>query len=66
MLTRKEIKKKLPHGYAKIVAERAGVSQRAVSLYLSGTHDSERIELAALQVLAELSQKKKDLLAKIL
>ncbi len=60
-----EIKNMLPHGYSKIVADKAGVSRAAVSKYLSGKSESMKIELAALEVLAELSQKKEKLLRKI-
>ena len=31
MIDRTEIKKKVPYGYAKIIAEKAGVSKRYVS-----------------------------------
>ncbi len=66
MIDRKELRKKVPHGYMKKIAERAGVNQVSVSEYFGYKNNSEKIENAVLEVLVELSEKKKKLLALIL
>lgn len=66
MMDRKELRKKLPHGYCKIIAERAGVNQTQVSNYFSGRGNSERVENATLEVLSEITKMKKKLLNDIL
>lgn len=62
MINRKELRKKVPHGYCKVIAERAGVNISQVSYYFSGKGNSERVENATLELLSELSEKKKSLL----
>jgi hypothetical protein len=64
-MTREELKAKIPHGYSKLIAQRAGVKNHSVSLFLHGKINSVKIEMAALEVLAELSDKKNDLLIRI-
>lgn len=66
MLNREEIRLKVPHGYQHKIAEKAGTSQAAVSKYLKGKSNSEKIEMAVLEILAELSQRKKQLLDQII
>lgn len=61
----KELKSKIPHGYIKVIAKRAGVSQTSVSKFLAGKFKSYRIEKAALEVLSELGIERKQLLANI-
>lgn len=61
----KELKSKIPHGYNKVIANRAGVSQTSVSKFLSGKFKSYRIEKAILEVLSELNNERKQLLANI-
>jgi transcriptional regulator with XRE-family HTH domain len=65
MLNRKQLKSKIPFGYGKEIAKRAGVTQKHVSDYLNGRANSERVEMAVLEVLAELNTKKKILLQQI-
>jgi hypothetical protein len=66
MINRKEIKKKVPYGYGKVIAERAGVSTRYVSKFLNDSDvKSERVEIATSEVPAELNNKKKLLIAQI-
>lgn len=62
----KELKSKIPHGYCKIIAERAGVTQHSVSKFLTGKFKSQRIENAALEVIAEISKAKAKLLSEII
>lgn len=65
IMTREELKSKIPHGYAQIVAKKAGVNRITVSNFLNGKSDNILVELAALEVIAELSEKKNALLARI-
>jgi hypothetical protein len=66
MIDRIEIRKKIPYGYGKLIAKKAGVSTRFLSKYLNNSEvNSERVEMAVLETLADLSQKKKTLLAQI-
>ena len=58
-MDRKDMQKSIPHGYKKIIAEKAGVKQRSVSMFLTGKTNSYKIEMAALSVLAELADNKK-------
>lgn len=64
-MERSELKAKVPHGYGKKIAEKAGVTKQAVSQFLNGKNDNIDIEIATLEVLAELSDKKKALTARI-
>jgi len=64
-MERDELKSKVPHGYGKIIAKKAGVKEQSVSQFLHGKNDNVNIELATLEVLAELSEKKNALLARI-
>lgn len=66
MIGRKELKEKLPYGYAKVAAERAGVSCQSVSRYLNGHGNSQKIETAVLEIIAELNLNRKKLLENIL
>ena len=63
MIDRKELNRKLPKGYRKVIANELGVSQQSISNYLASRNYSERIERAILKKLAEL-KKEKDLLLK--
>ncbi len=66
MIARTEIRKKIPYGYGRIIAKKAGVSTSFLSRFLNDSEiKSERVEIAALEVLAELSQKKQLLIAQI-
>lgn len=65
MVERSELKKILPHGSGRIIAERAGVSYQSVSNYFSHKNNSERIEMAALEVASEMCIKKKGLIQNI-
>jgi Transcriptional regulators len=65
-MERKDLKEKLPYGYAKLVAERAGVSSHSVSRFLNGYNNSVKIENATLEILSELYSQKKKLLKNIL
>jgi hypothetical protein len=64
-MERDELKLKVPHGYGKIIAEKAGVKEQSVSQFLIGNNNNVNIELATLEILAELSEKKNALLARI-
>ncbi|MBS1525093.1 MAG: LacI family DNA-binding transcriptional regulator [Bacteroidetes bacterium] len=64
-MERSELKAKVPHGYGKKIANKAGVTKQAVSQFLNGKNDNVDIEIATLEVLAELSEKKNNLLARI-
>jgi hypothetical protein len=58
---RKELRTLIPRGYGKVIAKRAGVTERSVSLYFTGVHDSTLIESTALKVLRELAEERKNL-----
>ena len=60
-MDRKKLKKHVPYGYGKIIAEKAGVSERAVSHFLVGKTNSVKIEMAVLEVIAGLNSEKKRL-----
>jgi DNA-binding LacI/PurR family transcriptional regulator len=64
-MDRKELKAKVPHGYAKKIAEKAGVNRITVSNWLNGRSDNVSVEMAVLEIVAELSEKKNSLLARI-
>jgi predicted transcriptional regulator len=64
-MNREELKAKVPHGYGAVIAKRAGATKQAVSQFLNGRNNNVSIELATLEVLAELSEKKNSLLARI-
>jgi len=64
-MERKELKSKVPHGYGKIIAERAGVKEQTVSQFLNGKTDNVKVELATLEIIAELDSKRSKLLAQI-
>lgn len=61
-MNRAELKSKIPHGYSKVIAEKAGVNPKSVSMYLNGKINSHKIEMAALEVLAEIGKRKNILL----
>jgi predicted transcriptional regulator len=65
MIDRTKLKDKIPHGYGKIIAKKAGVTAKAVSEYLNNRMNSERIELAALNVVAELENAKNEIVNQI-
>lgn len=64
-MERSELKSRIPYGYCKRIAQKAGVSKHSVSKYLKGKTNSYKVEKAILEVIAELSQEKQQLLAKI-
>lgn len=63
MIDRSTLREKIPHGYGKKIADKAGVTPRFVSKFLNDSKvNSFKVEMAALEVLAEISQKKHSLL----
>lgn len=60
MLTRQEIKKAVPHGYAKAIAVKAGVTQKTVSEYLNGKTNSKKVAEATIEVLKDIKASKED------
>ncbi len=58
MLNRKELRSKIPKGYCKIIADKAGVTTQTVSRYFSAKINSERVEISALEVIAQLAQER--------
>lgn len=65
IMERQELKSKVPHGYIEVIADKAGVNRMTVSNFLNGKNDNIKVEIATLEVLAELSEKKNNLLARI-
>lgn len=65
-MNRNELKSKTPHGYGKKIAARAGVTEKAVSLFFNNKINSHRIEMATLEVLSEIGQSKNILIANII
>lgn len=64
-MERQELKEKIPHGYIKVIAKKAAVNRLTVSNFLSGKNNNLSVELAVLEVLADLSERKSNLLARI-
>lgn len=64
-MTREELKSKVPHGSAKIIADKAGVNRITVSNFLNGRSDNKAIEIATLEVVADYEEKKRNLLTRI-
>lgn len=64
-MNRDELKAKIPHGYSKRIAAKAGVNRITVSNWLNGKSDNVLVEIAVLEIVAELSEKKNSLLARI-
>lgn len=64
-MTREELKSKLPHGYAKVIAEKSGVNLVTVSRWLNGKSDNQLVELAVLEIVADLTEKKNSFLSRI-
>ena len=61
MITKEEIKKTLPHGYLKKIADKAGVSKTAVTNYFNDkTKSSAKIEKAAMECSLEYLREKKE------
>lgn len=65
MIDRKQLRLMIPHGYVNQISERANVTQQSVSQYFAGRLNSEKIELAALQLAAELKEKKEALIKRV-
>ena len=57
-MTREELKAKIPHGYANKIATKAGVNRITVSNWLNGRSDNPMVEIAVLEVVAELTERK--------
>ncbi|HCW05803.1 MAG TPA: hypothetical protein DGG95_00365 [Cytophagales bacterium] len=64
-MTPQELRKRIPRGYCKVIAERAGVSRKEVSDYFTGKIVSSHIQMIALKIAAKISRKKKNLLKQI-
>lgn len=64
-MDRKELKRLLPYGYGRKIAKRVGVSEKSVSLFINGKSNSPKIEIGALEVLAELNSKRRLLISQI-
>lgn len=64
-MTRKELKAKVPHGSAKEIAAKAGVNRITVSNWLNGKSDNPLVEIAVLELVAELEEKKNALYARL-
>ncbi|MBX2916428.1 MAG: hypothetical protein KF856_14255 [Cyclobacteriaceae bacterium] len=65
-MTRKKMKGMIPQGYCKVIAQKAGVSRKSVSDFLHGRTDSHKVEMAALEVIADLTRQKAILIRDIL
>ena len=64
-MERIELKRLVPRGYGKLIAQRAGTNQMTVSRFLNGKNNCLAIELATLELLAELTEKKQSLVCRI-
>ena len=56
---KKFLRDQLPHGYGKLIAERAGVTNVFVSLWFRDLYHSEKVEEAAIEVYGEYKKKEK-------
>jgi AcrR family transcriptional regulator len=63
-MERQDIKALLPHGSMQQIATRAGVSMATVTQWFTGRHNSERVQTAVLEVLAEVQAKRQGIQAK--
>lgn len=66
MMDRSDLKRKIPTGFRKVIASRAGVSLSAVSRFVNGKSNNYKVEIEILKLLAELSDEKRLLLNKII
>ncbi|MHB8207788.1 helix-turn-helix domain-containing protein [Mucilaginibacter sp.] len=57
-----ELKDKIPHGFGKIIAEKAGVNQCSVSKFLNGKTKSWKVENAVIEIIKELEAKRETIL----
>lgn len=57
-MNKQELKKILPHGYTQKIADKLGVHRNTVTNCLNGKTDSPTVELAILEALAELKEKR--------
>ena len=64
-MERAALKKMVPHGYGKLIAQKAGVNTMTVSQFFSGKNNNISVELATLEILADLSETKARLVARI-
>lgn len=64
-MTREQLKSKIPHGSAQKIADKAGVNRITVSNFLNGRSDNIAVELACLEVIAEIETKRRNLYAQI-
>lgn len=64
-MERKEIKKMLPSGYGPYLASKTGYTKMSIYNWFKGKNDNVNIENAALQYLAEVLEKRKELNARI-
>jgi predicted transcriptional regulator len=65
MIDRKQLRSMIPHGYVNQIADRVGVSYQSVSQYFAGKLNSEKIENAALEIAAEVKEKKESLIKRV-
>lgn len=66
MDNRQELRKLLPHGGIKAIAKRANVGIACVSNYFNGHNNSQNVEFETYKYLAELAEKRRELLTKAL
>lgn len=66
MVDRKDLRKKLPHGYCKKVSKALNITPQYLSAYFSGRINSDRIENALVQVVCMIEKREKELLDQIL
>jgi len=64
-MERTELKAMVPHGYYKIIAQKAGTTTQTVSQFLRGNNNNVTIEIAILELLADLAEKKRGLVDRI-
>lgn len=62
MINKVEFRSQFPQGYLKKIAAKANVNPKAVSEYFSGKTKSDRVERAALEILAQIVKEKSKLL----
>jgi len=60
------LKKILPHGGIKMIAEKTGLSYRMVQHVLTGKHKNEKVVKAAIEVIKEDNQRKREFLKGLL
>lgn len=59
-----ELKAKIPYGHIKIIAEKAGLTPKSISLFLNGKSKSRKAKMAVLEEVNRLETEEKNIINK--